>query len=188
VQLISQTGSKNNRRKLRSLIKELSGEDALTILGRLAEEDQGLANRIENMAREILSIIDFASIAEEVLWALNQIEVEELWDRSGKTRHGYIEPDEMAWTLIEEALTEYTGELNKYLRLSLLDKAKVYCLGIIKGLYLFDCDSKTEFTDWAVDIPEQFSLNLICELEKKYQDIIKDIKEQSAEMFPGWSL
>lgn len=48
-----------------------------------------------------------------------------------------------------------------------MDQSKVYCLGIIKGLYLFDCDSKTEFTNWAVDIPEQFSLNLIRELEKE---------------------
>ncbi len=33
------------------------------------------------------------------------------------------------------------------------NEAKIYCMGLLKGLYLFAHESKSEFKDWSVDIP-----------------------------------
>ena len=37
----------------------------------------------------------------QVYFDLDSIEVEELWDRSGRMRNGYVEPDEMAFQMFE---------------------------------------------------------------------------------------
>ena len=54
-------------------------------------------------SHEILSA-DKETIASAVYLELNRLDVEELWDRSGSTRHGYVEPNEMASEMIPSFL------------------------------------------------------------------------------------
>ena len=46
----------------------------------------------------------------EAIKHLDSIEVEEVWDRSGRTRNGYVEPTEMAFQMSEEALDPFIEE------------------------------------------------------------------------------
>ena len=86
------------------ILDSISAEDALIILNRLAKRDNNVAQLIEEEAKCLLKGIDLEEICEDVYWALDNIEVEELWDRSGPNRYGYSSPEDMAFEMIEEVV------------------------------------------------------------------------------------
>lgn len=152
--------------KPRNIFAEISADDAFAILSRLAKEDPKIANRIEQIAIDYLSDVDIEDIASQVYFELDSIEVEELWDRSGRTRNGYVEPDEMAFQMFEEALEPFIDEMKKYQNHSMFAEAKDYCIGILKGICKFENDSLSEYKDWAVDAPADFFEQVLDEWEK----------------------
>lgn len=147
--------STRTKDKTRNIFDEISADDALAILRLLAKEDPKVAKRIEQIAIEYLSGVDIEDIAFEVYFELDSIEVEEVWDRSGRTRNGYVEPTEMACQMFEEALEPFVEEMKKYQKLSMFVEAKNYCIGILKGICRFEKESTSEYKDWAVDAPAE---------------------------------
>ena len=141
--------------KTRNILDEISADDAFAILRRLAKEDPKVANRIEQFAIEYLSGVDIEDIAAQVYFDLDSIEVEEVWDRSGRTRNGYVEPTEMACQMFEDALDPFIEEMKKYQKLSMFAEAKEYCIGILRGIYKFEKESTSEYKDWTVDAPAE---------------------------------
>ena len=95
-------------------------------------------------------------IAVDVRHALDRIEVEELWDRSGSKRYGYVDPAEESWVMFEEALIPFLNTMTKYQKIGLPKEANNYCVGIIQGLQDFEAASHSEFKDWAIDAPQHF--------------------------------
>ena len=85
-------------------------------------------------------------------FVLDQIQVEELWDRAGPKRDGYTSPEDMAVEMMEEVLEPYNKGVVRYLKLGMAQEAKLYCMGVLKGIYQFDQESKSEFKGWATDI------------------------------------
>lgn len=136
------------------LLNKISGSGALAIWKLLVRENTTLARRVEQLAKEYLSDVDPGSIAEEVYDQLNFLQPEEVWDRSGNTRDGYINPTEAADELFEETLEPFVEELNKYMQLSMDEQAKSYCMGILKGIRKFEKAAATDYKDWAPDSPD----------------------------------
>ena len=118
--------------KKTNIIDQLSPEQALEVLKVLIREDENLVNKIEPIAHEILSDIDMEEIASAVYLELDSLDVEELWDRSGRTRHGYVEPQEMASEMIDEVLKTFFENLKRYNQLSFREQSMIMCMGIIK--------------------------------------------------------
>lgn len=143
------------------IIAQLSPDDALAILQTLANNDEALARRIAEMAMAQLSEVDPQEVAGLLYHELNLLEVEEVWDRAGKTRHGYVEPNEAAEEMIEEVLKPFLGELSKYQNLSLKTEANKMCMGLLLGLYEFEHESTSEFKNWAVDAPIVFAETVV---------------------------
>jgi len=81
--------------------------------------------------------------------------VEDVWDQSGSTRYGYIDPVDMAWEMFEGAIEPYLDELKKHQELELDEEAKKCCMGILKAIYRFEKECESEFKDWAVDAPAE---------------------------------
>lgn len=50
---------------------------------------------------------------------LDALEVEEVWDRAGETRYGYVEPGEAADQMIDDVLEPLLKELARYEKLGL---------------------------------------------------------------------
>ena len=166
----------------------ISSDDAFDILRHLAREDQKIAKRIEQIALEYLEDVDIEDIAFEVYYALDHIEVEEVWDRSGNTRDGYVDPTEMAWQIFEDALDPFCEELRKCHRLSMYAEAKKHCLGILEGIYKFEKESTSGYKDWAVDAPREFFEQVLKEW-KSGQNNPKDVAEVEdfiKKNFAGW--
>ena len=90
--------------KTNRILENIRAEDALDILKNLAKDNEEIASQIEDISKDSLKKIDINEIAENVEFDLSNIDVEELWDRSGRTRYGYVEPGEMADEMIEEVL------------------------------------------------------------------------------------
>jgi len=150
----------------KKVLDRINEHDALLILKALANEDRSIARRIEQIALEYLRDIDVESVASQVYHALEGIQVEDLWEQSGSTRYGYVEPSDRAWEMFEEALEPFTNEMNKYLDLSLDNEAKIYCMGILKGINQFDRESTSEFKDWAEDAPDELFKGVLDDWKK----------------------
>lgn len=145
----------------REIIDHLSSTDALTILRTLAADDEQLARRIAELALANLSEVDPEEIAAGLYEELDALEVEEVWDRAGETRHGYVEPGEAADQMIDEVLEPYLEELKKYQELGLSLEARRQCMGLLLGLYQFEHESTSEFKDWAPGSPLIFAESVV---------------------------
>lgn len=135
--------------------------DALTILKTLSEEDARLRERIESMIIDLLGEVDLDELAGEVLYKLDAIQVEDLWDRSGKTRHGYVEPCEESWEMFDEALELFLRNQERFTNLGQIQQAQKYGMAILQGIYLFAHESKSKFKDWAEDAPLDRFLDIL---------------------------
>lgn len=165
-----------NKTKGENIIGRINTTDALAILKILAEEDSNIAKKIEQIAKESLSGVDIEDIASQVYSDLDSIEVEEVWDRSGNTRNGYADPADVAWEMFEEELEPFIEELKKYQDLKMYDEAKNYCMGILKGIYRFEKESKSKYKDWAIDAPGEY-FEMVLDVWKKGCKKSKNIKE-----------
>jgi len=144
-----------------AIIDQLSPGEALAILKTLAASNQQLARRIAKMGMAYLSKVDAEEVAAALYDELDALEVEEVWDRSGKTRHGYVDTGEAADQMIEEVIEPYLERLKKHQKLGMSTEANKLCMGLLLGLYQFDRESQSEFKNWAIDAPGEFALSVI---------------------------
>jgi len=78
-------------------VEALSKEAAIAILLELCE-DADVAKRVSAMAQASLSVVDASVVADEVFESLNSIQVEVLWDNSGKPRRFKQYMTTFSWT------------------------------------------------------------------------------------------
>jgi hypothetical protein len=150
----------------KSIINELSETEAKNILRILAKEDKKIAARIEILAEELFADVDFFEISEDVFYDLDRLDVRDLWDNSGKTSYGYVDPYDEAYEMVESVLGEYIDEYERYIRLNKRRLAMEYMIEIISGLMEFDINGISEFRDWAEDV----AYSLIEDYKDKFKN------------------
>ena len=170
--IMTKSRKKNDKAgsKKKDIIGTITPNQAFVILKDLAREDKNTRKRIEQIAIKYLENVDIEEIADDIFYNLDIIEVEELWDRSGTSRFGYVDSTEEAWVMFEEALEHHTDELRRYHDRSMTTQAKQYCMGILKGIYRFQNESESEYKDWAVDAPEEFFHRILNDWKKICED------------------
>jgi hypothetical protein len=136
-------------------VDDLTGAEALAVLGRLWAEGGAIRDAIRTEIENQLAGVVPDHVADAVLADLDGISVEELWDRSGPSRFGYTDPAEATWEIVEEALKPYVDELERYLRFERTDESLLYCVGLLEGIYAFGTESDSEFRTWAPDDPHE---------------------------------
>lgn len=144
------------------IIDNLTVFEARAVLRTLAENDAKLAQRIAEMTLTSPSDVDVEEVAAALYDELDALEVEEVWDRAGRTRHGYVETHEVAEQMIEAVLAPYLEELSRYQALDLNLEAGEMCQGLLLGLYQFEHESKSQFKDWASDLPFGFAQEVLA--------------------------
>ena len=135
------------------IIRSLNPDDGFRVLRALLQERPDLEEKVYQIAAQILCDVDSEEIMDDVYNALDSLDIDDLYQRSGKTRYGYVEPSEEAWVMQEEVLEPFIDEMKKYLERDMPTIAKRYCIGIIKGLQNFKKESASELLDWAEDAP-----------------------------------
>jgi hypothetical protein len=170
------------------IIDQLSPGDALAILKALAREDDQLAVRIAEKATLYLSNVDLEEVAVVLCDGLDMLQVEEVWDRAGPKRHGYVDPGEAADETVKEIVEPFLQELRKYQKLGMHVQANQMCMGLLLGLYRFERESRSEFKNWAVDAPAAFAEAVIDAWKEGVpeQAAIQEVKEFIDRELNGW--
>jgi hypothetical protein len=145
-----------NYKEKEKVLNSIKSDDALYILNRLIEDDSEIKEKVYNIMLTRLKEVNVEGIASDVYSSLEFLDVEELWDRSGNTRYGYVDVSEEAWVMVGEAIEPFLQEMKKYQKLDMHSQAKAYCTAIIKGLQNYDYNSNSDFKDWAVDEPSNY--------------------------------
>ncbi len=94
------------------VLESLTGSDALSILKILAGRDEGLAREIDAVAGELLGEIDVAGLAASVKDELESLDVDDIFDKSGARRDGYVDPGDAAFQMFEEALAPFLQDIS----------------------------------------------------------------------------
>jgi hypothetical protein len=149
------------------VISMLTAEQALMIVGRLCRRGGVLPDAIVAEAMVILTEIDVDSIADEVFVALDSIDVQDCWDRSGRSRDGYTSPDEAATEIIEEEIQPYLDQIERYRALAMPEQELAFCMGVLLGIYRYMKESRSEFSEWSTDIPAECAGLLMDQWRKR---------------------
>jgi hypothetical protein len=182
--------AKTPRKKRKSnTLDAISGRDAIEVLRILAKRDKKLSSEIDVIAKDLLADVSIDEVAGCVQEELESLDVEDVWDRSGAKRDGYVDTGETAWEMFEAALEPFREEMEKYRQLSMLEQAEAVCLGILKGVYDFQWHSETEFKDWAVDAPDEYFWTYLEEWKQcfKQRSSVTRIKRFLMEHCLAWS-
>ena len=159
------------------LIEALDVVDLCKILKQLCE-DENIAKLVSTMAKAKLSKVNSEEIAEEVFDSLNSIDVEDLWDNSGKTRYGYNDPGEVAFEMVENEVRPYINKMKQYNEVRMKVEEKEYCKGIIMGLLQYGDSGNNEFSEWCPDDPYTIADNIIYDWKKNHsQEDVEEIQE-----------
>lgn len=137
------------------VLEAVQAEDAKQILRALHDRGGEVARAVEEEVDRIYGGVDDSEeIASDVLRRLESIDVEDLWDRSGKRADGtYVEPAEESYVMLREAIAPYVGRMEDHLEGGDLEEADAMLRGVALGLYRFSRQSSTTFRDWARDDP-----------------------------------
>jgi len=170
------------------IFNKISPSEALTILRQITKTDKELKKKIIAVAESLFKDVDVDEICETVFYALDGIDVHELWDRAGPKTDGYTSPEDMSFEMFEEAIEPFIKEMHRLSDLKMHQESKLYCMGILKGIYQYDEESGSEFKDWASDIPGESFGDILSEWgkncnNKAKKEMINFIKKEC----PVWS-
>jgi uncharacterized protein YggL (DUF469 family) len=135
------------------VIKKLTAEQAFEVVKRLSEKGGEIRKAVLAEAKNLLMAVDVDETADEVFCVLDSIDVQDCWDRSGKSRYGYTEPSEAAVELVEEELQPFYDQAVRYQELRMAGQETTYSMGVILGIYRYEHESKSEFRKWCEDVP-----------------------------------
>jgi len=171
------------------IFDKISPNEALEILRQITKTDKKLKKRIVELAEDLFRDVDVDAVCEDVFYALDGIDVHELWDRAGPRTDGYTSPEDMAVEMFEEALEPFLQEMYRLLDLEMHQEAKLYCMGIAKGIYQYEEDSSSEFKDWAADVPGESYRYIVNEWKKRGCNVKdkKEMREFISNECPNWS-
>jgi hypothetical protein len=181
---------KTPRRKRKpNTLNAIAGADAIEILRILADRDKELSKEIDSIAHDLLADVSLIEVAGCVQAELASLAVEDVWDRSGARRDGYVDPGEAAMQVFEVALEPFREDMLKHLQLSILEQAQTICLGILRGIYDFHWHSNTEFKDWAVDVPGEVFEAYLGEWKEQFQEptSASKLKQFLSAHCPNWA-
>ena len=174
------------------IFNKISPNEALEILRQITKTDTRLKKKIIELAEDLFRDVDVDEICEDVFYALDGIDVHELWDRAGPKSDGYTSPEDMAVEMFEESLEPFIQEMYRLFDLKMHQEAKLYCMGILKGIYQYEKDSGSEFKDWATDVPGECFGYLLGEwkkksINKKDKKEMKDFIGSECRNWFGWA-
>ena len=158
------------RSEMIRFINGLNKDEASQVLKALLEEDPLLAKKIYEAAMKVTANVDADDVMDQVFWALDVLDMDDLNNRSGRTRYGYVDPNDAAWELFEEALDPFIDEMKKSQQRVMSHTAKAQCIGIIRGLWKYEEESSSDIKDWMVDAPGEYIERVVDEWRKGSPD------------------
>ena len=157
-----------------SVLGRLTDHESATILRVLLQRHDSLLPEAEKLAGELVSVSSSDDVTDSVLDALTSVDLDDLNDRAGATRWGYVEPTEAAWELLEEAVEDFIADLKRRAELGSSDAAVMMCRGIVAGLYKAKDVPSDGALGWAPDFPVEEARHVVSELLRAIPDQTRD--------------
>ena len=158
------------RSEMMRFIQSLNADEASQVMKVVLEDDPLLTKKIYDVAMKVAGGVNVDVVMDKVFCELDKLDMDDLRGRAGRTRHGYVEPNEAAWELFEDALTPFIDEMKKNQQRMLPAAAKNYCIGIVKGLWMYKEESSSDLKDWLEDAPGEYVETVVKEWEKGNPD------------------
>jgi hypothetical protein len=150
-----------------SLLASLKPEEAAAVLHALLERHRSLRSEAEDIARSRIEQVRPEAVAGAVERALLGVDPEQLAARSGRKRWGYVEPNEAAARLLEEALDPFLADMKRLVALGLEDAAVATCAGIVQGLYAVRDREVDDVVAYATDFPAETAWYAVATLARE---------------------
>src|SRR6266545_934041 len=140
-----------------SALALLSDAEKAAVLDELVSADQELEDRAERSARSRLALVETDDVANAVAATLLALDQEDLAAKAGPTRHGYVEPTEAAWLLLEEAIEPWLEDVVRRAGLGLADAARRVGLGLLQALQRTEEHLRNDdlLVSWAPDFASE---------------------------------
>ena len=148
--------------KRASVLDRLRPEEAQTVLQRLLAAHSELRPEAQQIAKSLLSEVEFECVADEVEDAVRDVDLDDLGSRAGKHSWGYTEPGEAAWELLEERVSPFTDDLKRQSELGLEAEALEMCKGIVLGLYRIRNEKGDDVLQWASEFPAETAAQAVA--------------------------
>lgn len=173
---------------LNTIINHLTLEQARAILRKIVEENRALAEQVITITVVQHEDEEWEDIALGLVDELERLQVEDVWDRSGPTRDGYVETDVVATEMIDDVLVPYMEEMKKYHDFGMSQEADELCKGTIAGFYRFEYHSATEFKEWSIDAPLAFAEAVVKAWKENVpsETSLQDLVQFNKSELNGW--
>ena len=151
-------------RAVPSALAVSSDREKAAVLDELVAADHELKDRAERAAYVRLAQVDTDDVAKAVVAALLALDQEDLAARAGRTRYGYVEPTEAAWSLLEAAVEPWLEDVTRRAGLGLTEAARRLGLGILQALQSVDGHIRNDdlLVSWAPDFPDETAERVIA--------------------------
>jgi hypothetical protein len=157
------------------VLSVLTEAEKSAVLDELIGADERLRDSAESAARRLLADVDPADVGDALVEVLTGLDQQALAARAGPTRHGYVEPTEAAWALLEEALAPWVNDLARLARVSLKQAARQTGLLVLAGLQ--HCLQHTRHDDrllsWAPDFPAEAAAEVLRALDDNAIELVR---------------
>ena len=146
-------------RSAESVLAACSDPEKGAILTALIGVHPALQEHAEAIARYILATVDVAAASDLIVEAILELDTEDLANRAGPRQHGYVEPTDAAWQLLEETIEPWIEDLRRRGRLGFHQAAAD--LGIALTQALDATEERADRIDdclvrqWAPDFPSE---------------------------------
>ena len=99
-------------RERRALVDALDAAETKHLLATILDAHPELVAEAADLADAQLGDLTLEDVAEDVMFELGLLHVEDIWERSGAQLDGqYVEPIEAAWEVVEEAVAPFIEDL-----------------------------------------------------------------------------
>ncbi|HSB81428.1 MAG TPA: hypothetical protein VLM91_21830 [Candidatus Methylomirabilis sp.] len=147
-------------------LDRLKGDEAARLLHAILDRHPELVGELRELASSELGHVSIEEVADAVEAAVDMLDIDDLNDRAGSHAHGYVEPTEAAWELVEEAVEPFIEDIRRRAEAGEQAAALHTCAGVVLGLYRLRDKGGDEFLGWAVDAPDEYAGEAVVALRK----------------------
>jgi choline dehydrogenase-like flavoprotein len=189
--MAEKTRNSEDARRGREMLALLDGHQALQILSALVKKSASTAAAAARAADELFARIIPDEIGESLFQNLDNLEVEDCWDASGKQRGGgYLDPIDVAYDMMGDVVEDFISDMTKMHDMGKYDEELHTLEGILLGLQRFDEEATTQIIDYLQDDSESFAYDAIGEWFKRNPDAVErhaELRKFIDEQIPEWS-
>ena len=169
----------------------LSGVQALQVLSMLKQRHPELESEISELSSRVFNDICTEDVAQEVYSALNSLEAHDCWEASGRQWDGgYRDEYEVADEMVMEAFSPFLFQINTFHAIGEFASELTYIEGVLKGLYQFQKEATTDFSDYTEDYPDSFATDILSDWRHRHPDDssgLETLHSFLSEQCPDWA-